>query len=91
VPRLPPGAEEPAFAAQANEPKGPQQVAVAAGRLGIDLPQPYDIVATNLAALCRHHWLVGDSDHDCVGVTVDLLARQRHTVSWTEMAHCCVD
>ena len=58
------------FFARANEPKFPQQVAVAAGRLGVEVPGLFDVVATDLHVLARHHWQIMSSDHDCVGATV---------------------
>lgn len=58
------------FFARANEPKFPQQVAVAAGRLGVEIPGLFDVVATDLPVLDRHHWQIMSSDHDCVGATV---------------------
>jgi hypothetical protein len=58
------------FFARAYEPKFPQQVAVAAGRLGVEIPGLFDIVATDLPVLARHHWQIMSSDHDCVGATV---------------------
>ncbi len=58
------------FFARAYEPKFPQQVAVAAGRLGVEIPGLFDIVATDLPVLARHHWQIMSSDHDCVGATL---------------------
>jgi hypothetical protein len=58
------------YFARANEPKVPQQVVVAAGRLGLDLPGVFDVVATNMQVLDRHHWTIASSDHDCVAATV---------------------
>lgn len=36
------------FFSRANEPKWPQQAAVAMGRLGFDVPGTFDVVATNM-------------------------------------------
>ena len=41
------------FFSRADEPKVPQQAVVAAGRLGLDIPGVFDIVATNLPV---RHW-----------------------------------
>ena len=60
------------FFARAYEPKLPQQLAVAAGRLGIEIPGVFDIVATTLPVVERHHWTIMSSDHDCVAATVRL-------------------
>jgi len=62
------------FFARADEAKWPQQAAVALGRLGVDLPGVFDIVATNRPVLSRHHWTIRSSDHDCVAATIQMKA-----------------
>ena len=60
------------FFTRADEPKLPQQAVVAVGRLGLDLPGVFDIVATNMPVTARHHWSILSSDHDCVAATMIL-------------------
>ena len=45
------------FFSRADEPKLPQQAVVAVGRLGLDLPGVFDIVATNMPVTARHHFM----------------------------------
>ncbi len=54
------------YFARANEPRLPHQLAVALGRLGLDLPQRYDVVCTNLEVTATGSALTPDSDHDLV-------------------------
>jgi endonuclease/exonuclease/phosphatase family metal-dependent hydrolase len=51
---------------RANEPRLIHQLAVALGRLGLDLPQRFDVVCTNLPVLRTGHVSTPDSDHDLV-------------------------
>ncbi|HLK93461.1 MAG TPA: hypothetical protein VKZ18_26460 [Polyangia bacterium] len=52
--------------ARQDEPMIPHQIGVVLGKLGIDLPRRYDVVCTNLPALCRGQVDTPGSDHDLV-------------------------
>ena len=53
-----------------NEPKLTHQLAVALGKLGVDLPQRYDVVCTNLVVARGGTAWTQDSDHDLVWAAI---------------------
>lgn len=70
------GADDPStgpthFFARQNEPKFAHRLCVALGRLGLDLPQRFDIVATDLPVRRRGQLTTPESDHDLVWAEVD--------------------
>ena len=64
--------------ARANEPKLAHQVAVAAGKLGVDFPRRYDVVATSLRCARAGTVDTPDSDHNLVHVVCSWRHVPRH-------------
>ncbi len=57
-----------------NEPKLTHQLMVLLGKLGVDLPQRYDVVCTDLPVTRRGHETTVHSDHDLVWAAIDIRA-----------------
>ena len=64
------------FFARAHEPKLGQRIAVALGRLGIDIPRRYDVIASSLPHLRSGSVDTPDSDHNLVWASFNGLARR---------------
>ena len=65
------------FFARANEPnKLGQQIAVAAGRMGIDFPRRYDVVVSSLPVRRSGNVTTEESDHDLVWATLSFSLRR---------------
>jgi endonuclease/exonuclease/phosphatase family metal-dependent hydrolase len=62
--------------ARADEPRLPHQLAVTLGQLGIDLPQRYDVVCTNLRVTRTGCASTADSDHDLVWAALEAAAAE---------------
>jgi endonuclease/exonuclease/phosphatase family metal-dependent hydrolase len=60
------------FFARQNEPLLPHRVGVLLGKLGIDIPLPYDVVCTNLPVEARGQTVTPASDHDLVWARIAL-------------------
>jgi hypothetical protein len=60
------------YFARQNEPMLPHRVGVLLGKLGIDIPLPYDVVCTNLPVAARGQTVTPGSDHDLVWARIAL-------------------
>lgn len=63
------------FFARANEPKLGQQLAVAFGKLGVDFPRRYDVIAASSPCFRAGVVDTTDSDHNLVYATLDVHRR----------------
>jgi endonuclease/exonuclease/phosphatase family metal-dependent hydrolase len=63
-------AEATHFFARADEPKFAHQIAVAFGRLGVDFPECFDIIASNANIVQHGQVRTVESDHDLIWVAV---------------------
>jgi endonuclease/exonuclease/phosphatase family metal-dependent hydrolase len=63
------------FFARQHEPKFAHRVCVALGKLGLDLPQRFDVVATDLPVRRRGQLTTPESDHDLVWAELDTASR----------------
>ena len=61
-----PGTTPTHFFARQHEPKPLHRIAVLLGRIGIDVPQRYDVVCTNIDVVARGQLSTIESDHDLV-------------------------
>jgi endonuclease/exonuclease/phosphatase family metal-dependent hydrolase len=60
------------YFARQNEPMLPHRVGVLLGKLGLDIPLPYDVICTNLPVEARGQTVTPASDHDLVWARIAL-------------------